>query len=168
MILIGNVTYDVWVVFPSGRWYRVAMTYCGGSIVDHEGHHLALGVWSKRLHENEHRFHTVQFGSERVENRPPTLVIPISGTGRLSGNIWLDSENKRVKNDGKDDRLGPRYGSEKPDYDKWIRRHLRKHCWFCRRRIHRIHEEQNPYETNDRCPKCGVILEHWDVMQEER
>ena len=46
MKLIGNVVYRVTIRMPSGAYMNSHLTYCGGSVVDNEGHHISGGVWA--------------------------------------------------------------------------------------------------------------------------
>ena len=64
MILVSGVQYRVSVLMPtkSREWkdYRTMqsiMTYCGGSQVDNDGHHIAGGVWAKGKHPNTKYFY---------------------------------------------------------------------------------------------------------------
>lgn len=52
MVLMGNKDYLVTIV--TNRHKRTCMTvkltYCGGSFVDEQGHHIGGGVWAKGRH----------------------------------------------------------------------------------------------------------------------
>jgi len=82
MKLISGVDYDVWVVMPTRRLMRCTMVYCGGSMVDNNGHHVAFGNWCKGLWPN--RLTICSMSKHR------TVIIPIPGTGRSDGCTFTD------------------------------------------------------------------------------
>lgn len=45
MILVGGVTYDICIPTTDHNSVTLSAVYCGGSVVDSNGHHVGGGVW---------------------------------------------------------------------------------------------------------------------------